>query len=393
MVQTAKRTWVEIDLDALIHNYELVKSKVGPACKVLAVIKADAYGHGAVPVARALEAHGADYFAVSSIDEAIEIRKAGIKTPVLILGYTDPSMTKLLCKHHITQTVTTLDNAKAFSNQARRLGLNLTVHIKIDTGMSRLGLDSRSDEGCQKSADQAKEIALLPHIYAEGIFTHFAVADTPSSDFTNRQFAHFKKVLDLLKKQGVDIPIRHCCNSAGTLNFSHMHLDMVRMGIILYGLSPDHGMDDTLDGFIPALSIKSVTAQVKELDKGDTISYGRIYTADKPMRTATVPIGYADGYMRLLSNKAHMLIRGHRVSQVGRICMDQCMVDITDYPDICQGDVVTVVGKDGDACIPVGEIAGLMDTIDYEFVCILSKRMPRIYVKNKKECEYVTVLT
>lgn len=394
MSRTTKRTWVEIDLDAIVHNYQLVKKRVAPGCRVLAVIKADAYGHGAVEVAQALAQDGADYFAVSSIEEALELRQAKIGTPLLILGYTDAEMAPLLARRQITQTVTGLEHAGALNRAAKKAGVRLRVHIKVDTGMARLGLDCRSEAQIRRSAAEIRAIMALENLYVEGIFTHFAVADTPSSDFTKAQFAHFKQLLALLEKEQIYIPIRHCCNSAAILRESEMHLDMVRMGIILYGLSPDHdGMDDFLTGFYPALSVRSVVAQVKRLEPGDTVSYGRIFTADRPMRIATVPIGYADGYIRRLSNRARMLLHGKPAPQIGRICMDQCMIDISEIDGVRPGDIVTIVGRDGGEEVPVGELAGLLETIDYEFVCSLSRRMPRIYYRNQKESGYVCALT
>ncbi len=365
------RTWAEIDLKALVHNFNILKSLSGDS-KIMAVVKADAYGHSAKAIAPVLEQNGADYFAVSNIEEALNLREYGVKKPIFILGYTPVECVKILKDNDISQCVYSKEYALKLSEKAVQGNAEIKVHIKLDTGMSRLGFDCRN-EGLNGIED-AIESAKLKNFIIEGVFTHFAVSDSDISDdeqFTKVQFDRFTNALDILNKNGINPIITHCCNSAGFLSDSKKHLSLSRIGISLYGLTPSPKFKQNL---IPVMTVKSVVSMVKEIKAGDFVSYGRTFKADKNMKIATVAMGYADGYPRILSNKGYVLINGKKANIVGRVCMDQMCVDITDIPDIHIGDEVVIFGKELSADV----IAGLCDTINYEIVCGISKRVPRI---------------
>ncbi len=368
------RTWAEIDLDALKNNFKIL-SEHSNGCKIMAVVKADAYGHSAKILAPVLEQNGADYFAVSNIEEALSLRACGVKKPILILGYTPVSSAKILNDYDISQCVYSLQYAKKLSENALAQNTKIKVHIKLDTGMSRLGFDCRSDALC--GIDEAILCAKLDGFEIEGVFTHFAVADrTPETDdnFTKEQYNRFAKALQLLKDNGVNADLYHCCNSAGFLLDSDKHLSLSRIGIALYGLSPSSDLKPSLP-LTPVMTVKSVVSMVKEIHEGDTVNYGRTFKADKKMRIATVTAGYADGYPRLLSNKGYVLINGKKANIVGRICMDQMCVDVTDI-DAKMGDEVILFGKD----LSVDALADLIGTINYEIICGISPRVPRVTI-------------
>ena len=378
-----RRTWAEIDLDALAHNYHQARLRTGPNVKYLGVVKADAYGHGAVQVARKLEQLGAEYLAVSSLDEARELRHAGVEAPILILGHTPPSMVPQLIEYRITQAVSAQAKAEEYSAAAVACGGTLKVHIKVDTGMSRLGFLVRGDhfqggvEAIAKSCD-------LPNLDPEGIFTHFAVSDEGQAGdaFTMRQFGCFKEMIESLLREGISFAVRHCANSAAVFDYPLSHLDMVRAGIVIYGLYPSAALRNRPQ-LTPVLALKSVVSHVKEVKPGATISYGRKFTAGQAMKVATIPVGYADGYPRILSAQgAQVLIGGKRCPILGRICMDQLMADVSALPEVKVGDVVTLIGRDGAEEITADELAALEGSINYEVVCGLSKRVPRVYLKN-----------
>ncbi len=372
-----KRTWAEIHLDRLRDNLRTISRSLSPGCRIMAVVKADGYGHGAVNAARALREAGASWFGVSNLEEAVQLRRAGIDEPVLVLSYTPPEEAGRLAALHVTQTVLSRAYAEELSAAAVAAGVQVRVHLKVDTGMSRVGF-LYHEENAATVADMAASCR-LPALEAEGIFTHFASADEADDEgFTQRQFALFMDAIDRLGKEGVHFALRHCCNSAATLRFPEMHLDMVRPGIILYGLAPDGWMRDMLP-LHPVMELKTTVSMIKELEPGTPISYGRIYTTDRPRTVATVPIGYADGYPRVLSNLADMLAGGRRVRVVGRVCMDQCMLDVTGL-DVRESMVVTVFGEDNGAVLPVEELAEHMGTINYEVVCQISKRVPRLFI-------------
>lgn len=370
------RTWAEIDIDALIHNFNVIKEEAGGA-KLMAVVKADAYGHSAKDTAPVLEAAGADSFAVSNIDEALQLREYGVKKPILILGYTPVGMAEELYKNNISQCVYSTEYAAALSEKAVGQSVNLKIHIKLDTGMGRLGFDCRgeSDVGIKAAARAAQ----LPGFILEGIFTHFAESDRDAGHddgFTDLQYKRFSKACDYFKSKGLNPEYRHCCNSAALLNDFEKHADICRPGIILYGLSPSGIPDKRL---IPVMTVKSVVSMVKQIKAGDTVSYGRSFTAAKNMKIATVTAGYADGYPRALSNNGHVLINGRRAAIIGRICMDQMSVDVTDIDGVKQGDEVILFGSE----LRAEEVAELCGTINYEIVCGISKRVPRIILKTE----------
>ena len=367
------RTWAEIDIGALKHNFNVLKTKAN-GCKIMAVVKADGYGHSANIVAPILENEGADYFAVSNIDEAIALRKYNIRKPILILGYTPINRVLDLYNHKISQCVYSLEYAQNLCEQALKNKVIINIHLKLDTGMSRLGFDCRSDQLC--GIDDAITAAKLPALFTEGVFTHFAVADRNKMEedgFTNAQYSRFIKAVDSLKSAGITPELCHCCNSAGFLLDDDKHLSLSRIGISLYGLSPSSELEPQGD-FIPVMTVKSVVSMVKEINEGDTVNYGRTFKADKKMRIATVTAGYADGYPRLLSNKGFVLVNGKKANIVGRICMDQMCIDVTDIADVKMGDEVILFGKE----LLVDVLADLTDTINYEIICGISPRVPRI---------------
>ncbi len=379
MEEFLKRTWVDIDLDAARHNFELIKSKAGSAA-IMCIVKADAYGHGVEQVALEYQRLGADWFGVSNIEEAMELRRYGIVRNILILGYTPPRETALLCAHNITQAIFSEQYAQAMSEAAAEEGLVLKGHIKADTGMGRIGFNCRGDYDIANQADACERVCKLPALEINGIFTHFAVADEgeDGEEFTRQQFGNFMKLIDGLEARGVKLRWRHCCNSAGMLEYTEMHLDMVRPGVILYGLSPSDKLAGKYD-LHPVMQLRSVISMVKRFEKGATVSYGRAYTADRDMLVATVPIGYADGFPRVLSGRQDMIVRGKKVPIIGRVCMDQLMLDVTNVPDVREGDTVTVFGSDGGKTILVDELAEKLGTINYELVCRMARRVPRIY--------------
>lgn len=371
------RTWAEIDVDALIHNFEIIKKESGGA-KLMAVVKADAYGHSARNIAPVLEEHGADAFAVSNIEEAITLRGCGITRPILILGYTPVSMAAQLYLNDIIQCVYSPEYAAELSKKACADKVKIKIHIKLDTGMSRIGFDCR--DGSLLGVDEAVAAAKLPGFIFDGVFTHFAVSDrTPSEEdgFTDTQFDRFSKAVKRFKAAGLNPKYCHCCNSAAFCLDNDKHFDMCRPGIILYGLTPSSELTLKED-FIPVMTVKSVVSMVKTIKKGDTVSYGRTFTAESQMKIATVTAGYADGYPRLLSNKGYVLINGKRADIIGRICMDQMSVDVTDIEDVKQGDEVILFGKE----LPVEELADMCGTINYEIICGISPRVPRIIIKS-----------
>ncbi len=372
-----KRTWAEIDLDRLQENLRRIR-KAAAGSLVMAVVKADAYGHGAVMAARSLCEAGADWLAVSNLDEAMQLRNAGLDCPMLILSYTPPEEVALLSRHAITQTVVSASHAKALSDAAVLAGVTLDVHLKLDTGMSRVGFFCR--EG-HLPIEEIEEVCALPALKPSGIFTHFAVADEQDGDsFTRAQFRAFTDTVDALKARGITFTLHHCCNSAATLRYPEMHLDMVRPGLILYGLYPDEWMRSLLP-LEPVMSLRTHVSHVKTVPVGTTVSYGRQYQTDAEETLATVPIGYADGYTRRAQGRAYMLVCGKQVPVRGRICMDQCMLDIRGVDNVQEGTLVTAFGRDGDSELPVETYAAWSDTINYEIVCSVGKRVPRLFLQ------------
>lgn len=366
------RAWAEIDTEALVHNFKIIKEKAGDS-QIMAVVKANAYGHSTNVIAPILEKNGADSFAVSNIDEAMQLRGIGIKKPILILGYTLPQLAKTLCDNNISQCVFSLEYAKELSAEAIKTNSTINIHIKLDTGMSRLGFDCRNNK--LRGINDAIKSAKLDGFLLEGLFTHFAESDRDiSSDdgFTDEQFSRFTKAIEYFNNSGLSPKYCHCCNSAALILDNNKHLSITRPGIILYGLSPASSPELKCN-LIPVMTLKSVVSMVKEIEPEDTVSYGRTFKADKKMRIATVSIGYADGYPRLLSNKAYVLINGKKAKILGRVCMDQLSVDVTDIPEVQMGDEVILFGKE----LSVDILAELCGTINYEIVCGISPRVPR----------------
>ena len=386
MKEILRRTWAEIDLDALARDFQAVREAANPQAKVCCVVKADAYGHGAVRIAREFEELGADWFAVSNLEEALQLRLGGIQKPILVLGYTPPEEAAALSNHHISQCVYSLDYARDLSRTAEEAGVTVNIHVKIDTGMSRLGFYYQDISRDEATVQEVKAACQLPGLHPEGIFTHFAVSDEGKAGdaFTMQQFGCFKEMIESLLREDIDFEVRHCANSAAVFDYPLSHLDMVRAGIVIYGLYPSEELRHKPD-LTPVLSLRSVVSHVKTVKPGATISYGRKFTAQKEMKVATVPVGYADGYPRILSAKgAQVLIGGRRCPILGRVCMDQLMADVSALPDVKVGDTVTLIGRDGEEAITADELANLEGSINYEVVCGLSKRVPRVYLKGGK---------
>lgn len=380
-----KRTWAEISLNAIEHNYNVIRNKVADGTKVCCVIKADGYGHGAVELSQIYEKLGADFFAVSNIDEGIEIRKSGSKLPIVILGYTPVSEAENLAEYDISQAVFSLEYAKELSEKCVEEDCICKMHIKVDSGMSRIGFMCQEFPRDEYSIEEICEACCLPNLEVEGLFTHFCVSDEDAEgrEFTNKQYENFIHVRDSLKKRGVDISVVHCSNSGAIEDYPETCCDMVRAGIILYGLAPSSKLADRLD-LVPAMTLKTVVAFVKEVQKGATISYGRTFTADRKMKIATVPIGYADGFIRQNAKDGYMMVNGKKAKIVGRICMDQTMLDVTDIEDVKTGDEVVVFGTGENGEPTADSLAENTGTINYETVCLVGKRVPRIYIKDGK---------
>ena len=373
-----KRTWAEVDFDKLAHNYHALRGLAPAGTKYLGLVKADAYGHGAVPVAKKLEELGADYLGVACLDEAIEVREAGVKTPILILGCTSSIYAAELVKYNITQACYDLEYAKELSAGAQKAGGTITVHIQCDTGMTRLGFMCHEDT-MEKSASEIIEAVKLPGLKAEGIFTHFSDSDG-SEEYTMLQFGRFQDIIRRVRDLGYEFEIRHCANSAATLLYPATYLDMIRPGIVQFGHFPDAKMDHALCDLVPVLELKNRVATVRDVPANTPVSYGRTNTLTRPSRLAVIPVGYGDGFCRGFSNKLTVLINGKKLPIVGRICMDMCMVDVTDAPDVKEGDVAILYGSDGTNDQPVEAGAEIMNTISYELLCVLTKRIPRIYL-------------
>ncbi len=379
MESTLVRTWCEIDLDALIHNYKTLRKRVGENVKFLGVVKADAYGHGAVEVSRVLEKEGADYLAVSSIDEAMELRLNGIKLPILILGHTPASQVERLIEYNITQAVTCKSKAVEYSAEAVKLGKTLKVHIKVDTGMSRLGFLVEG-EHFNTGVEGIAESISMPGLDAEGIFTHFAVSDEPGEEckaYTEHQFKLFTDVIKAVEdKAGRKFRIRHCANTGAVARYLDTCLDMVRPGLLLYGYGE---FADSL-GLKPVMTLKSVVSTVKVYPKGTKISYGGIFETTDTTRIGVIPYGYADGFFRCLSNKCKLYSPEGFVEQRGKICMDMSMIDLTGKPGVDVGSEIEIFGPHNS----INDMAALAGTIPYELTCAVSRRVPREYIKNKE---------
>jgi alanine racemase len=373
-MQAGALNQVEIDLDAISFNVQAYKHHLDPQVEIFAVVKGNAYGHGAVPVAQAALAAGANRLAVHRVSEGIELRKAGIEAPILVMGYTPPDGAALITRWHLTPSLITLDFAHALSAEASSAGITVPVHIKVDTGMSRFGLLPG------EVLDFLRELRNLPGIFPEGLFTHFATADSEDASFTRRQLSIFQDVLNAAQGDGFELPVCHTANSAAAMRLPETHFQAVRLGIALYGLDPSDQWPPVFE-IRPALTLKSRVSRVRELPPGTGISYGLTYITQGKTRAALVPVGYGDGYHRSLSNRGSVLIHGQRAPILGRVCMDQFVVDISAIADVNQDDEVVLIGRQGDDQIRAEEVARLAGTINYEITTALLPRIPRLYLR------------
>lgn len=372
------RVCAEINLDAVAYNFKSMKENLASGTQMIAVIKTDGYGHGAVPIARMVQEY--DYvwgFAVATIEEALLLRKAGIEKPILILGFVFPDAYEDVVRYDIRPAVFKLRMAEQLSREAARQGKTVHMHIKVDTGMSRIGFADN-----EESADVVQQIGGLPNVELEGLFTHFARADEKDKGNAREQLARYQAFSDLLKERGVDVKLHHCSNSAGIFDLPEANMDMVRAGVSIYGMYPSEDVNKFAVPLSPVMALKSHVVYIKTLMPGASVSYGGTFTAEKPMRVATVPVGYGDGYPRSLSGKGWVLIRGQQAPILGRICMDQFMVDVTHIPEAREGDMVTLIGSDGGREITMEDMGDLSGRFNYELACDIGKRVPRRFWKD-----------
>ena len=379
MINGIRPVWMEVNLDNLAYNVRQIKNNIKDPTLIMGIVKADAYGHGAAEVARVLLEEEVKRLGVAVLDEAIALRQEGIDVPILILGYTPPQLFDKVLEYRITPTLYNYQDALKLSELASKNGSSVKVHLKLDTGMGRIGMIPGQD-----SLDMVSNIYKLPGIIIEGIFTHFSVADEKDKTYTREQFKKFTEFVSALKERGIDIPLRHAGNSAASIDLPETHLDMVRPGVILYGLYPSDEVEKERLSLKPLATLKTVIAHVKTVPPGTSVGYGRKYISAGERVIATLPIGYADGYTRLLSGKASVLVHGVRAPLAGNICMDQCMIDVTGIEDVKVGDEVVLIGRQGDEVIPAEELASLLGTINYEIMCMIGKRVPRVYIKDGK---------
>ena len=371
------RVWAEVDLDSIKENVLNIQKGLKEGVKTCAVIKADGYGHGAIPIAKKLK-DTVDFFAVATFDEATNLRNHDIEKPILVLGYVHTDNTQYAVRSNIRFTVFDLDMAQKIDEFARDIDGVCKVHIKVDTGMSRIGFAPT-----EESLETIEKIAQMPNVEIEGIFTHFFASDSADLTSAYRQFDTFKTFCDKLEERGVHIPVKHCSNSAAATVMPEANMDMVRLGISMYGLYPSEDVHQI--ELKPALSLHSHVVMVKTIEEGTTVGYGATFTASRPTKIATIPVGYADGYFRRLSNVGYVLINGCKAPIAGRVCMDQFMVDVTDIPDVKRGDRVTLIGQDGENCITMEEISELAGSFNYEFACDIGKRVPRVFYSDGEE--------
>lgn len=383
-MQQGRPLWTEIDLDAVAHNLAAIRRRIGPQSQIMAVVKANAYGHGLVPVAKAALESGASCLGVACVDEGVALRQGGITAPIVVMGYLPPWEAPQVVQHYLTPTITTPESAQALAALCAQEGVRLPVHLKVDTGMGRLGVTPGEVPGLVKLLSE------LPPLTLEGIYTHFAVADEADKAYTLQQFRIFNEVVSQIVRQ--DRPLRrHVANSAAIADLPELALEMVRPGIALYGCYPSRAVGRSLD-LRPALAMKSWIVRLHDLAPGEAVSYGRTWTARKPARIALIPCGYADGLPRLLSNKGSVLIRGQRAPIRGRICMDQFMVEVTHLPEVASHDEVVIIGRQGEEEIPVEEVAAQAQTISYEVLCAISARVPRFYFRSGQVVGHTTLL-
>ena len=371
-----------VSLDAIAHNFQEMHKKIKPGTKIIAVIKADGYGHGATAIAKLI--HEYDYiwgFATATAEEALELRHAGVTKPILILGIVFPEYYEELAAEDIRITISDLNTAINYAAAGARIGKDVHIHLALDTGMTRIGYADVPD-----NVEKIEEVANIPNLIIEGMFTHFARADEVDRTPALRQLDRYLRFADLLEKRGIHIPVRHCSNSAGIMRVPEANLNVVRAGITIYGIYPSEEVEREALDLIPAMELKSHVSYVKNVERGTAVSYGGTFVTERFTRMATIPAGYADGYPRQLSNKGWVLIHGQKAPILGRVCMDQFMVDVTDIPGVKAGDEVTLMGRDGDEFISVETLGDISGRFSYEFVCEISKRVPRVYIRDGKEC-------
>ena len=379
------RVMARIDLDAIAYNMEQMHRNIDAKTKMIGVVKTDGYGHGAIPVARMLEAYEYVWgFATATLDEAVLLRKSGIRKPILVLGCIFPDQFEEMLEHEIRMTVYQEEQMQELSDLAVQLDRQAYFHVKLETGMSRLGFAPTDD-----SVEAIRRIIDLPHMKAEGIFTHFAKADEADKTYTRQQLTIFHEMTSKLKERGVTFPYEHCSNSAGIIDVREANCDLVRAGIAIYGLYPSQEVSKKAVELKPALSLISHVEYVKTISAGTSVSYGGTFVAEKEMQIATIPVGYGDGYPRSLSNKAYVLIHGKKAPIIGRVCMDQFMVDVTGIDNVKFGDQAVLIGTDGEETITVDQLSELADRFNYEFVCDLGKRIPRVYCRDGKITEQI----
>lgn len=379
-------TWAEIDLDAVAYNVRELKRHIGRGVDLLAVVKANGYGHGAVQVARTALDNGGKRLGVACVDEGIQLRRAGISCPILIIGYAPPWEAEHIVSNELTPTVNTRQLALALSSTSLARNRVTRVHVKVDTGLTRFGLLPG------EVVDFARSLVSLPSLQLEGIYTHFATADEDDKTYTARQLSVLRDTLARLSTFGIQVPLRHAANSGATLDMPETHLDMVRCGISIYGLYPSVSVSRALK-LRPAMTLKSRVARLREVPAGTAVSYGCTYQTSEAARLALVPIGYADGLSRSLSNRGSVLIRGRRAPIVGRVCMDSCVVNVQNIPDARHDDEVVIIGRQGDEEITADEVAGMLDTISYEVTSSISARVPRVYLRRGKVVEVETLVS
>lgn len=367
-------TWAEVNLTNIVHNLNEIRRRVAPGVKILPAVKANAYGHGAVEVSQALAEAGADMFGVAAVSEGVELREAGIAQPILMFGCVLPDLIETALSNALALTVCDVTLAQAISATAQKLDVKVSVHIKVDTGMGRIGVC------CEKAMDLIRSVLALPNLSFDGIWTHFPTADEKDPGFAREQIARFDQIIQSMRGEHIPVPARHAANSGAIAQLPSAHMDLVRPGLSLYGYHPTDDMRLDLD-LRPAMTLKTRVSFLKNLPAGASVSYGRTYTTSRPTRAATLPIGYADGFNRLLSNRGAVLIHGKRAPIMGRICMDQCVVDVTDLPQVRVGDEVVVYGTQGGETLSVESVAKALGTIPNEVVCAVGKRIPRVHVR------------
>lgn len=370
------RCFAEVNLSAIGHNIDEVKKRVKPGTKIMAVVKANAYGHGAVMVAGYLE-DKVDYFGVATIEEAIELRKSGITLPVLILGYTSPKQFEYVIKYKVTQTIYTYEDGIRLNEAAKQLNETGKFHIAIDTGMTRIGFPT--DERIDESIEAVAKLSKLSNMALEGAFTHFSCADMYDKTYFMKQKKLLLDFFGKCEQAGIDIPVKHAANSASIMEFNDMCFNMVRSGIVTYGLYPSEEVDKTKLDLIPAMQFKTHVVNINEVKAGVGVSYGATFVTNRPMKIATLSVGYADGYKRSLSNRGRVIIRGQYAPVIGRVCMDQMMVDVTHIDGVRVEDTATLFGRDGEAFIPVEEVGDMAYSFNYEYICSISERVKRVY--------------